>query len=116
METIFMNTENSNSNESNKFIYEFTDKLNLKNANKNIALVNLSIYYTWKNNKSSYNNNKFKFSSPTWNDKFELPNGSYSIPGIQDYFEYTIKKHEAIVDTPHVQSYINRIKNRITFK
>ena len=56
-----MNTLNSKTNESNKFIYQFTDKLNLKNPNKNMALANLSIYYTWKNIKSEYNNNKFKF-------------------------------------------------------
>ena len=82
-----MNTENSKTNESNKFIYQFTDKLNLKNPNnKNIGLVNLSIYYTQKNVKSLYNNNKFKISAPTWNDEFELPDGSYSISDIQDYF------------------------------
>ena len=80
-----MNTENSKTNESNKFIYQFTDKLNLKNPNnKNIGLVNLSIYYTWKNIKSAQNNNKFKMSALTWNDKFDLPDGSYSISGIQD--------------------------------
>ena len=61
METIFMNTENSKTNESNKFLYQLTDKLNIKTPNKkNIGLVNLSIYYTWKNIKSAYNNNKFK--------------------------------------------------------
>ena len=87
-----MNTENSKTNESNKFIYQFTDKLNLKTPNnKNIGLVNLSIYYTWKNIKSAYNNNKFKISAPTWNDEFDLPDGSYSISDIQDYFEFIIK-------------------------
>ena len=61
METIFMNTENSKTNESNKFIYQFNDKLNLKTPNnKNIGLINLSIYYTWKNIKTEYDNNKFK--------------------------------------------------------
>ena len=69
-----MNTLNSKTNESNRFIYQFTDKLNLKNPNKNIALANLSIYYTWKNIKSEYNNNKFKISAPTCNDEFNLPN------------------------------------------
>ena len=54
-----MNTLNSKTNESNRFIYQFTDKLNLKNPNKNMALANVSIYYTWKNIKSEYNNNKF---------------------------------------------------------
>ena len=83
METIFMNTENSKKNESDKFIYQFTDKLNLKTSNnKNIGLVNLSIYYTWKNIKSEYNNNKFKISAPTWNDTFDLPDVSYLISDI----------------------------------
>ena len=91
-----MNTLNSKANESNKFIYQFTDKLNLKNLNKNMALANLSIYYIWKNIKSEYNNNKFKISAPTWNDTFDLPNGSYSIADIQNYFGYIIKKHETI--------------------
>ena len=68
-----MNTEKSKTNESNRFIYQFTDKLNLKNPNKNTALANLSIYYTWKNIKSECNNNKFKISAPTWNDEFDLP-------------------------------------------
>ena len=87
METIFMNTLNSRTNKSNRFVYQFTDKLNLKNPNKNIALVNLSIYYTWKNIKLEYNNNKFKNSAPTWNDECNLPDGSYSVFDIQDYFD-----------------------------
>ena len=79
-----MNTENSKSNESNKFIQQFTDKLNLKNPNnKNIGLVNLSICYTWKNIESAYNNNKFIMSAPTWNDKFDFPDGLDSIADIQ---------------------------------
>ena len=89
---------NSNTNESNKFIYQFTNKLNLENPNKNMALANLSIYYTWKNIMSEYNYNKFKISAPTWNDEFNLPDGSYSVSDIQDYFEYIIKKHETIAD------------------
>ena len=111
-----MNTENSKTNETNKFIYEITDKLNLKNPNKNIALVKLSIYYTWKNIKSAYDNNKFKISAPTSNDEFDLPDGSCSISDIQDYIEYIIKKLGSIADDPLVQIYINRIKNRIVFK
>ena len=70
-----MNTLNSKANESNKFIYQFTGKLNLKNPNKNMALANLSIYYTWKNIKSECNNNKFKISAPTCNDEFNLSDG-----------------------------------------
>ena len=92
-----MNTENSKKNESNKFIYQFTDKLNLKTPNnKNIGLINLSIYYTWKNIKSEYNNNKLKIWAPTWNDTFDLPDGSYSVSDIQDYCGFIIKKHEAL--------------------
>ena len=111
-----MNTLNSKKNESNKFIYQFTDKLNLKNLQKNMGLVNLSIYYAWKNIKSEYNNNKFKISAPTWNDEFNLPDGSHSVSDIQYYFEYIIKKHETVVDNPPVQIYVNKIKNRIVFK
>ena len=76
MDTIFINTENGKTNESNRFRLYFTDKLDLR-RNKTIALVNLSIYYTWENIKSSYNNNKFKISGPTWSEKFDLPDGSY---------------------------------------
>ena len=65
IEKIFMNTENSNANEFKKFIYYFTDKINVKNPNKNIAFINLSIYYTWKNIKSAYSRNKLKISAPT---------------------------------------------------
>ena len=101
-----MNTFNGKTNEPNKFIYQFTDKLNLENPNKNMALANLSIYYTWKNIKSVYNNNKLKIFVPTWNDTFDLPDGSYSVSDIQDYFEYIIKKHETIADNPLVQIYV----------
>ena len=81
-----------------------------------MALANLSIYYTWKNIKSEYNNNKFKISAPTWNYTFDLPDGSYSIADIQDYFEFIIKKHETLTENPPVQIYPNKIKNRIVFK
>ena len=89
---------------------------NSKTNNKNIGLVNLSIRYTWKNIKSDYNNNKFKISAPTWNDTFDLPNGSYSISDIQDYFEFINKKHETLIEYPSIQIYPNKIKNRIVFK
>ena len=92
MEKIFMNTLNSKANESNRFIYQFTDNLNLKNPNKNVALANLSVYYKWKNIKSECNSNKIKIS------------------------EYVFKKHETIADNPPVQIYMNkRKKNRIVF-
>ena len=91
MEAIFMNTENSKTNGPHMFKLDLTDKLNLKHPNKNMTLANLSIYYTWKNIKSEYKSNKFKISAPTWNDTFDLPDGSYSISDIQDYFEFIIK-------------------------
>ena len=116
METIFINTENSKTNERHKFRLSLADKLNVKNPNKKIALRNLSIYYTWKNIKSAYHNNKFKISAPAWNDTFDLPDGSYSIADIQDYFEFIIKKHETLTENPPVQIYPNKIKNRIVFK
>ena len=93
-----------------------TDKLDLRRGQKTVALSDLSIYYTWKNIKSSYNNNKFKISAPTWNEEFELPDGSYSISDIQDYFEYILKKHSENVDNSSVRVYVNKIENRITFK
>ena len=111
-----MNTANSKTSESNKFIYYFTDKLNLKNPNKCITLANLSMYYTWKNVKSSYNNNKFKISAPTWNDMFNVPDGSYSIAALQNYFEYIIKKHETITTTSPILICVNTTNNRIVFK
>ena len=85
METIFVNSENSIISKSHRFKLNLTDKLNLKDPKKNMALASLSIYYTWKNIKSEYNNNKFKISAPTWNDTFDFPDGSYSIADIQDY-------------------------------
>ena len=99
-----------------RFRLSLPDKLKVKNPNKNIALGNLSIYYIWKNIKSAYNNNKFKVSAPTWNDTFDLPNGSYSIANIQYYFEFIIKKHENLIENPPVQIYSSKIKNRIVFK
>ena len=116
METFFMNTKKSKTNESHRFKYDLIDKLDFKNPNKNMALVNLSIYYTWKNVKSIYNNNKFKISAPTWNDTFDLPDGSYNIPEIQDYFEYIIKKHETVAKTAPILIYVNNVVNRIVFK
>ena len=111
-----MNSENGKTPKPHILILKLTNKLDLRFGKKVIALSNLSIYYTWKNIKSSYNDNKFKISAPTWNDKFELPNGSYSISDIQDYFEYILKKHGESVDKPSVHIYLNQIENMVTFK
>ena len=91
-------------------------KSDLKRGQKSVTLSNLNIHDTWKNIKSSYKNNKFKLSAPTWSDEFELPDGSYSISDIQDYFEYILKKHSDNDDNPSVITYVNKIENRITFK
>ena len=111
-----MNAENSKTSKSNVLMLKLTNKLDLRIGEKIIALSNLSIYYTWKNIKNSYNNNNFKISAPTWNDKFELLNGSYSMSDIQDYFEYILKKHGENSDKSSVQIYVNKIENRVTFK
>ena len=116
MDTIFMNSENSKTSEYHVLVLKLTDKLDPRRGQKTVPLSNLSIYYTWKNVKSSYNNNKFKISAPTWSEEFELPDGSYSISDIQDYFEYISKIHSESVDNPSIRMYINRIENRITFK
>ena len=111
-----MNGENSKTSELHRFILDLADKLNLKHPKKNMALTNLSIYYTWRNIKSACNNNKFKVSVSTWDDTFDLPDGSYSIADIQDYFEFIIKKQKTLTENPPVQIYPNKIKNRIVFK
>ena len=114
METIFMNSRNSKTSEAHRFSFDLTDKRNLKDPKKNMALTNLSIYYTWINTKSEYSNNKFRISAPTWNDiliYLMIP-----IADIQVYFEFIIKKHETLTETPAVQIYVNKIKNRIVFK
>ena len=116
MDTIFINSENSKTSEYHVLVLKLTDKLDLRRGQKTAALSSLSIYYTWENVKSSYNNNKFKISAPTWNEEFELPDESYSISDIQDYFEYILKKHSESVDNPSIRVYINRIEYRITFK
>ena len=111
-----MNSENSRTPKPHILVLKLTNKIDLRIGKKVIALSNLRIYYTWKNIKSSYNNNKFKISAPTWNDEFELPNRSYSVSDIQDYFEYILKKHGEDIDKPSIRIYVNKIENRVTFK
>ena len=78
-----MNNKNSKTSAAHKFRLDLTEKLNFKHPKKNMALANLSIFYTWENIKSEYNNSKFKISALTWNDNFDLPDGSYSISDIR---------------------------------
>ena len=116
METSFMNTKNSKTSEPYRFKYDLIEKLDLKNPNKNMAFGSLSIYYTWKNVKSTYNNNKFKISAPTWNETFDLPDESHNISEIQNYIKYIIKKHETIGENAPILIYANTINNTIVFK
>ena len=116
MGTIFINSENSKASEPYILKLKLTDKSDLRLHKKVIALSNVSMYYTWNNIKSSYNNDKFKISTPTWNEEFTLPDGSDSVSDIQDYFQYILKKHGENTDKNSVQIYVNKIKNRITFK
>ena len=116
MDTIFMNSENSKTSKAHVLILKLTNKLDLRIGGKTIAFSNLSIFNTWRNINSLYNNNKFKISVPTWNDKFELPDGSYSVSDIQDYFEYNLKNHGEDIDEPSVKIYVNKTENMVTFK
>ena len=111
-----MNLENSKTSEPHILKLKLTDKLDLRLDKKAIALSNVSMYYTWNNIKTSYNNNKFKISSSTWNEECTLSDGSYSVSDIQDYFQYILKKHRENTDKPSIQIYVNKIGNRITFK
>ena len=114
MDTIFMNSGNSKTSDPQRILFNLSDKINLKKSDKYVALSNLNIYYTWRNIKKSYKNNKFKISALIWNEEFELPDVSYSVSNIQDYFVYIIKKYETLIDNPPTKKYVN--KNRITLE
>ena len=111
-----MKSENSKTTKPHLLIIKLSDILDFIWGEKSIALSNLGIFYTWKNKKNSYNNNKFKISVAAWNDKFELPDGSYSVSDIQDYFEFILKKHNENINNPSIIIYVNKTENRITFK
>ena len=111
-----MNSDNSKTSKLHILKINLASKLDLWLGEKVIALSNLSIYYTFKNIKSSFNNNKFKISTSTWNEEFALPDESYSVSDIQDYFEHTMKKHGENINKLSIRIYINKIENRITFE
>ena len=111
-----MNSKNSQTSKPHVSILKFTDKLDLRRGENRIAVSNRSIHYTCKSIKSSYNNNKCKNAAPTWNDKFELSDGSYSVSDIQDCFEYILKKYGEIIVNPSAKIHVNNIENRITFR
>ena len=116
METIIINIGNWKINEPHKFVLNLSQILDLKNSNKQVALQNVSIYYTSNNLRKQYKNNNLKIIAPTWNDEFELPDGFYSVSYIQYYIEYIIKKHETLTAIPLILVYINRINKRLVFE
>ena len=115
MDTIFLNSRNSKTLDPHKMSIDFLDKINIKRNDKFVALLNLSIYYTWKNIKTSYKNNKFKTLSLTWNEEFELSNESYYLSVIQDEYILITKNGEK-TDNPSIRIYVNKTENRIMFK
>ena len=116
MSPIFINSENSNTLDPYGLWFNLTDKTELRGGDRRVALSDLSVYYTWKNIKTLYGNNKFKISEIRWDAEFELPDGSYFVPDIQDYLEYITKKHETPTDKSTVQICVNKIQNKITSK
>ena len=96
MDTIFMKSGNSKTTDPHRLLLNLTDKVNLKRSDRYVALSNLSIYYTW-------------------NEEFELPDGSYSTSDIQNYFEYILKKQGTVTDNPSIRIYVNKIENKSTF-
>ena len=119
MINILMSTENSKTSDPNIFRLYITDKIDLS-GNKNIALSDLSIHYTCYNIKQQYNNNKFKLSGPSWSENVTIPDGSYEISQIQNYFlDEVIKKHKSSVKSNEqspILIYANRILNRVSFR
>ena len=109
MDTIFVTSD------PHRLLHNLSDKIKLKRSDKYVAS-NLTIYYTWRNIKNSYKNNKFKISAPTSNEEFELTDGSYSASYIHDYFEYILKKYETTTDNPSIMINVNKTENRITVK
>ena len=87
---LFMNSENSKTSDAHRLRLNLADKIDIRRSDKHVALSDISIYYTWKNIKMSYKNNKFKILGTTWNEEFQLSDGLFQI---QDFFKYIIKKH-----------------------
>ena len=104
-----MSSENSKTSKPHVLILKLTDKLDLKRGEKSIALSNFTLYYSWKNIKSSDNNSKFKISASTWHDKIELPDRSYSASDIQDHFQYILKKLGENIDNLLIRISVNKI-------
>ena len=111
-----MNSEKNKASKPHILILKLTDKLYLRRGEKILLYQILVFTIHEKNIKSSYKSHKFEVSAPTWNDEFELPDGSYLISDIEDYFEYIFKRHGEKIDNPSIRIYVNKVENRITFK
>ena len=116
MEILFITITTQWTNKANKPHKFVLTRLDIRISNKYVHLENISIYYTWKNTRQPYKNNKVKIVTLTWNDDLKLPDGSYSMPVIQDYIEYIIKKHKTLPINLPVHIYVIRINNRLVFK
>ena len=116
MDTIYTKSQNSKTSDPQRLLLNLSDKINLKRSEKYIVLSNLSIYYTCKNIKKSYKNKKCKISASIWNEEFELPDGSYSVSYIQDYFKYILKNYEKVTDNPSLMIYVNKKKRKLRLK
>ena len=111
-----MNSRSIKIPDPHRLLLNLLDKINLKRSDNYVALSNLSIYYTWKSIKKSYKSSKFKISSQTWNEEFELPDGSYSVSDMKDYLQYILMKHVEKTDNPSIKKFVNKLESRITFK
>ena len=110
---IIHNSENGQTFKLHGILFSLLEKINLTNMLFYQILTSTIIE---KVLKKSYKNNKFKISAPTWNNKFELPDGWYSVSNIQDYFEYSIKKHETVTDNPLIRTYVNKKENKVLYQ
>ena len=108
MDTTFMNSVNSKATDPHRLLLNLTDKINSKRSDKYVALSKISIYCRWENIKKLWKNNKFEILAPTWDEEFELLDGSYSVSDIQDYFEYIIKKFETVTDNSSIRICIKK--------
>ena len=111
-----MNIENNKTSEPHKYFLDLSQRSDLRSSEERVALQNVSIYYTWKNIRKQYKNNKLKIIAPTLNDEFDLPDSSNSVSDIQDYTEYIIEKHETLTTISPIHLYINIINNRLVLK
>ena len=115
MDTIFMTSKNSKTEDDHRFRLNLRNRINLKMPHRHIALSNLSIFYTLRNVTKKLNNGKFKITTPSWSEEFELPEGSYTVKDIDNYFQFIVKKHTKD-HKDDIKIYVNKIANRVTFK